>query len=104
RSRAAMRLCRHLRGEVGQDRTPRPDPHRMVGAAATASYRVFEPRFSPLADDHSVTCNEQGRFRQWTAQLRGRASACRSLALLLALCDGGGGATAGRTAGLPGEK
>jgi hypothetical protein len=77
---------------------PRPDHHRMVGATATASYRVCEPGFSPLGDNHRVACNEQGRFRQWTAQLRGCASARRGLARLLALYARGARATASRAA------
>src|SRR6266851_5115336 len=57
----------------------------MVGATATASHRVFEPGFSACSDNLRVARTGQGGFRQWAAQLRGRASAERGLARLLAL-------------------
>src|SRR5262245_35692772 len=71
----------------------------MVGATATTSYHLFKPGFSAVGDNQRVACNEQGRFRQWAAQLRGRASAGRGLARLLAL-HGRGSRTAARRAAL----
>ncbi len=49
------------------------------------SHRVFEPGFSPCSDNLGVARTGQGGFRQWAAQLRGRPSAERGLARLLAL-------------------
>src|SRR5947209_15251836 len=75
-----MRFRRHIRGQVGPHRTPRPDHDGMVAATAAAAYRLFEPRFSPLGNNHRVARNEQGCFRQWAAQLRSGASAARGVA------------------------
>jgi N-terminal domain of (some) glycogen debranching enzymes len=42
RDRLPMRLCRHLRGQIGPHRTPWPDHDRMVGTTATGSHFVFQ--------------------------------------------------------------
>ena len=83
-----MRFRRHIRGQVGPHRTPRPDHDGMVAATAAAAHCLFEPRFSPLGNNHRVARNEQGCFRQWAAQLRSGASAARGVARLFALLAG----------------
>ena len=68
-----LRLRRHLRGEVGPHRAPRPDHHRVVRGAATAPHRLFEPGFPPRRDNLGVARAVQGCLCQRTAQLRRRA-------------------------------
>src|SRR4029077_9794619 len=75
--------------KVGPHRTPRADHDRMVAATAAASYRLFQPRFSSLGDNLRAAGDEQGRFRQWATQLRGRARGGRGLARLFAVHAGG---------------
>jgi hypothetical protein len=61
---------------------------------------AFEPRFSPLSNNHRVARNEQGRFRQWATQLRSGASAARGMARLFVVHAGGRRTTLSRAARL----
>ena len=47
RDRAALRLCRHLRGEVRQHRAPRSDHHELVADEAAASDDLSKRRLRP---------------------------------------------------------
>src|SRR5258708_38186816 len=72
----------------------------MVAATAAAAHRLFEPRFSPLGNNHRIARNEQGCFCQWAAELRSRASAAGGVARLFAIHAGRRRAALSRTARL----
>ena len=51
RDRAAQRLRRHVRGQVGPHRAPRPHHHRLVAEPRQSpAHHLPQPRFPPRAD------------------------------------------------------